>query len=373
MIFDLERTTYPSQVHAQIAFAGKRLTPLDIALAGMEDPALRHSCEDLHAFLLGLLTDMYEQPGAYGLPVYALETFLNGRKENRVKREQPSKTKALIAQTRNAAESYIDLLFALGSMGEAAPDRLVLPAGAIEACFAKAKTTNSAIAAEMRRAGLARVGFIQEGDVIVCPGHSAMFTALVALARTAGKGSGMPKFNRNNLEFRQLLGPYKPTYADYVRVLPANRRQQADRLDAAARALRIKPVINTFWKVDYKYKGAQVMCMDTLSGSLDIRIIGTYYWDDPALINDRLAAEAPALQREVRKNMWFCTACATSHLGRFVTVLGDRVRVCGGGAIAFRWHNPAEDSLPHMERCLALRCEIVDALRAAGKNAAREA
>jgi hypothetical protein len=126
-----------------------------------------------------------------------------------------------------------------------------------------------------------------------------------------------------------------------------------------------RPVISTFWKVDYKYKGTQVMCVDSLEGNLDIRVTETYSWDDPALINDRLAKEPAEFQKYALCHVWRCVACATTHLGQFVTILGKRQRVCGGGVIGFHWRNPSGEDIRALDRFVRLRCEIIDEIKPA--------
>ena len=44
--------------------------------------SLKLSCEAYHRFVLDMLSDMYEFPKAYELPVLELEHFLDGRKLN---------------------------------------------------------------------------------------------------------------------------------------------------------------------------------------------------------------------------------------------------------------------------------------------------
>jgi len=96
---------------------------------------------------------------------------------------------------------------------------------------------------------------------------------------------------------------------------------------------------------------------------LDVRIIGTYNWDDHTLINSRLERESPEFQKQALRHVWRCNACATTHLGMFVTVLGKRQRVCGGGQIGFRWYNPADDELEYIKKLIQLRIEIIDEIK----------
>ncbi|MDR0324674.1 MAG: hypothetical protein LBI19_01090 [Oscillospiraceae bacterium] len=112
------------------------------------------------------------------------------------------------------------------------------------------------------------------------------------------------------------------------------------------------------------------MCIQTEDDGehmLDIRIVSAYNQDDPALINSRLEKEPPEFQKQALRHVWRCNACSTSHLGAFVTVLGKRQRVCGGGLIGFRWRDPDDEGLEMLKRLIAFRCEIIDEIQQKNK------
>ena len=263
------------------------------------------------------------------------------------------------------------LLCMLGLNGTARGDALFVDRSAFRAIEKRVDTPVSPIPLAKRLEALGRVGLLRTEDGFRSAGHPEMFPAMRALAlRTGGKLSGFDFFAFLNLEFRNLEKRYKPVPEDYFAPLVIARREAALRLDAAARKLGLRPTVATFWKVDYKYKGAQVLCVSSLEGELDIRVTETYRWDDPALINDRLKKEPPAFQKHALRRIWRCDACATTHLGRFVTVLKKRQRVCGGGVIGFRFSNPAEEDIRMIEELVRLRREIVDELKATPHNSA---
>lgn len=364
MNFNLEQTEFPTAVHQQIYFAARGLTPQEVSLAGIGDPALRASCRSYHAFLLDMLSDMYDNPEAWKLPAGELEEFLGGKKLNGVKRQFPARTKSLLAHLRNAVHGYTRLLFLLGQSGILRDDHILVSSEDMRSMGKSVNTSVSPIPLENRLAALARIGLIENEGVFHSTRHPDMFPALISLTRsTGGKYSGFGGFAFDNAEFRNIEKKYKPTPEDYFQPLVRSRYETARTLHELARKNGCRSVISTFWKVDYKYKGVQVMCMDCTEGDLDIRITETYHWDDPELINGRLAQEPPEMQNYALRHLWRCTGCATDHLGQFVTVLGKRQRVCGGGVIGFRWRNPSEEDLKPLERFLQVRCEIIEQLK----------
>lgn len=359
-----ELTVFPTAVHRLIYSCGRALTPVSVATEGMEDRALAGSCRELHDFFAALYADMYEAPSAYGLDAGALERFLDGRRLNGVKQKQPARTERLLALTRNSAQGYQMLMCLLGQAGEADGARLGLPAGALEQAERRIRTAVRPQSLEERLRALERVGLVRCEGGLESLRFPGMFAALCALARTVGdRLSGFGYFNFCNAEFRALRPGFKPSPEDYFRPLAAERRALAQELDGAARALGCRPTINTFWKVDYKYRGLQVMCLESGEGELTVRLTETYAWDDPELINGRLLREEPDVQRAALKRLWRCDACSTSHLGQFVTVLGRRQRVCGGGVIGFRWLNPGESDRALIEKLMGMRIGIADELK----------
>ena len=367
MDFRKELVDFPSAVHRLIYFAARGLTPLEKSLADIRDPDMRASCAAHRGFLLDMLSDMYDNPGAYSLPVLELERFLDGRKLNGVKQKFPARTKAVLSRTRNAVHGYMVLLCVLGLSGTPRGDALLVPEETYPAIARRVNGPTSPISLEARLAALSRVGLERTDDGLRARTHPNLFPALCALAKkTDGKLSGFAFFAFCNAEFRTLGAKYRPAPEDYFEPLVRERRAAAVALDNFATNNGLYPVISTFWKADYKYKGVQVLCVNSFEGELDIRVTETYNWDDPALINDRLEKEPHAFQRNALRHVWRCDACATTHLGRFVTILGKRQRVCGGGAIGFRWRNPAPEDIGAIERLIELRCEIISEMKTNG-------
>jgi hypothetical protein len=363
MDFTRELTEFPSAVHRNIYTAARQLTPLDRSLCGMEDGALKESCKAYHAFMLDMLSDMYENPQAYGLPVYMLENFLNGRKLNGVKRKQPAQTEKIRSQTYNAVNGYQVLLCLLGRSGVVQGDVLSIPQEALKDIEKRSSGPSSPIDLSTRLEALSRMGLNQEGGSFVSMRCPNMFMGMCALANASEKMNSFGYFAFQNLEFRNIQSKYKPTYEDYTNPLISDRRAVADKINNCARKSNLKPACNTFWKVDYKYAGAQVMCLENDHGNMIIRITATYSWDDPALINNRLGGESPEFQQYILRHLWGCTGCSTSHLGAFAFVLGHKRRMCMGGGIGFRWTNPTHEDVEAIRKCIAFRCRIIDELK----------
>ena len=363
MDFSLELNVFPSAVHRNIYAAARQITPLHRSLSGMEEGELKESCEAFHAFMLEMLSDMYENPEAYGLPVYMLENFLNGRKLNGVKRKQPAKTEKIRSQTYNAVNGYQVLLCLLGRSGQMQGDKLTIPQDELKNIEKRSSGPSSPIDLPTRLKGLGRVGLIQEGESFISERYPNMILGMCALANSSEKMNSFGYFAFQNLEFRNIQSQYKPAYGDYVNPLVSVRRMVADEIDACARKSKLKSACNTFWKVDYKYAGVQVMCLENDHGVLIIRITATYSWDDPKLINNRLGGESPEFQQYILRHLWGCTGCSTSHLGAFAFVLGHKRRLCMGGGIGFRWTNPSHEDVDAIRKCLTFRCQIIEELK----------
>ncbi|MDR0294225.1 MAG: hypothetical protein LBH95_08760 [Oscillospiraceae bacterium] len=366
MDFSVELTAFPSAVHSQVYAHARGLTPLERSLSAASGPDMRASCAACHGFMTGMLSDMYDNPEEYALPVMALEEFCGGVTVNGMKRRSPSKTKDILSQTRNVVHGYIALLCMLGKAGVLDGDTLGVSESDLAVMDQQVSTARSPISLAKRLKALSRVGLTSDSGQFISTRYPGMFPAICALAKKCEKLSGFAFFAFGNADFRPLGAKYKPTYEDYYAPLISEQREQAESLHDFALQNNMSPAIGTFWKVDYKYKGAQVMCVGSMGDCerlLDVRIIGAYNWDDPALINGRLEREPREFQKQALRHIWRCDACSTSHLGMFVTVLGKRQRVCGGGMIAFRWRNPAGGDLEILKRLIQMRCEIIDEIR----------
>ena len=92
MNFNIELTEFPSAVHRCIYAAARGITPLERSLSFVTDSEMRSSCAAFHGFIIDMLSDMYDHPEAYDLPVGELEKFCDGKKIIGMKQKYPSKT-----------------------------------------------------------------------------------------------------------------------------------------------------------------------------------------------------------------------------------------------------------------------------------------
>lgn len=363
MDFNIEITDFPSVVHKNIYFGARGITPLEQSLTFTTDPDLRTSCIEFYHFLMDMLSDMYNNPERYYLPVRMLENYCNGQKVNGLKQKYPSKTKNILAQTGSVVHGYLVLLYSLVQFGELKNNILTVSNDNLSIIHKRVSSSLSPISLDQRLDALKNIGLSNNNGEFISLHYPNMFRAMNALAKKAEKLSGFDFFAFCNLEFRNLNSKYTPTYEDYFKPLYSSLRKHANTLHVYAVENRMIPSINTYWKVDYKYKGVKVMFLASHDCNLVVGIIGTYASDDPNLINDRLAKESPEFQTLALRNLWRCNACATTHLGSMITVLGKKQRVCYGGQIAFKWRNPSDSDLEHIKKLIQFRLEIIDELK----------
>lgn len=367
MDFSMELTDFPSTVHKNIYYIGRGIVPIKRSTEYIDMPDLYASCEEFHAFVIEMLSDMYDNPEEYHMPVMELENFCGNKKINGMKQKYPAKTKKILAITRNSVISYIKLLCLLGMHGSINGDELIVSISDMTQIEKNVSSSISPISLDDRFKALSRLGLLYNNESLVSKKYPNMFDAMHALATKVDKLSGFDFFSFSTLDFRNLKESHKPTHIDYYDTLISSQRDQAYHLHDYALQWKLIPSINTFNKVDYKYKGLQVMCISSQGDHermLDVRITCAYRWDNQDLINKRLEKESQEFQKQALRHVWRCDACATTHLGMFVTVLGKRQRVCGAGLIGFRWQNPKTDELELLKRIIQLRCEVIDEIKA---------
>jgi hypothetical protein len=187
-----------------------------------------------------------------------------------------------------------------------------------------------------------------------------MLAAIRAMALASRSVKTFGEDNFRYCEFRMLFGKSMPTYPDVFAPLDDTHRFLCDQVHAYLISVKAIPSCTTLWKVDYKYKGSQLAQISTEGSEMHIMITGAYHWDNPALINDRLAKLEFKEQRFALKNLRYCTACSTAHgLGAFFTVLGQRKRLCSGIHFLIRHRCTAED-FPVIKKLLDVRVDIID-------------
>lgn len=374
MDFTTDIYDFPSEVHKMIYCGAREMTRPERSLADMDNNELRASCEAYYDFLMELYSDMYEYPEKYEMPVYALEKFLGGNKPNVMKRKYPSKTKSLIARTRNCAVRYLQTLCCMAYLGELDGEQLILTQENIAEIEKTVNTSTSPVSLEKRLAAFERVGLLStenakdETRIFRCANHSNMFHAMILLAeKTKMVCSGFNFYLFTKADFRNITQNYIPTVEDYIAPLPEGLRKTATALHELAVSVGCKVAISTFLKINYKYKGKEVLLIDTYEGALNVRITEVYAWEDRSFFMDRLLAQTQERKRYADRHLWRCTACATSHIGQQIEFLGRNNRVCGGGQIGFIWNNPSIDELAEMEFFIKTRCEMQDYLKSSEK------
>lgn len=361
MNFNADLVTFPSVVHRYIYCAARYLTPLSRSLPSVESPALRESCAAYHGFVMAMLSDMYDSPEAYHLPVMALEKHLDGKKLNGVRRRLPKETEAILSQTRNAVFGYQKLLYVLGQRGKADGGLLTLSPDDRADIARQVKTSVSPISLEHRLQALSRIGLAEREGGLKSEQYPGIFPAMTALAcahqTKPGMCSGFGFFAFQNAEFRNLGSPYRPTPEDYFHPLTAEQKMHAEALHGWASANKLRGDVSTFWKVNYKYKGNQTMCVESQDGVLRVRVTVSYGESDA--LNERLSLEPPETQRYALRHLQRCTLCNPKCGGPFVTLIGKRNRRCGG-VLGFQWGNPVGDDLEMIQHIVGYRTGMID-------------
>lgn len=370
MDFNIELTEFPSVVHSTIYSKGRGIMPLSRTLDAVSDPALRKSCVSLHGFVVDMLSDMYEHPEAYYLPVMKLEEFLGGRNINDVKHEFPKRIKNLDAQVRHAAFRYIELLYRIGNSGKIESDAIVISSEQLQYVGKRVSSSISPIALSKRLEGLSRVGFMTETLPtnkyrFISKNYIDMFLAL----------NSLPRDNFSMLDFRNINSKYKPTHDDFFYPLITEQRKWAYELHDFAMERKMRLSTNANWGVVYHYKGKQDMIIktgDDLGRVLSVGVIGKDKTEAHTIIDKYLGKESPDFQKQALQCMSGCDAnlclmCSTYSSGNYVTVLGKRHQVCGEGIIRYDWHEPAPTNMEMIKRLIEIRCEIIDEAQMAKK------
>lgn len=370
MDFNIELVQFPSMLHSHIYSKGRSIMPLSRTLDTVSDAALRKSCVALHGFVMDMLSDMYDNPEAYHLPVMKWEEFCDGKPLDVVKREYPKKIKDVYAQTSHAASGYLDLLRRIGNSGTIENDAFVVLEEKLKEIGKRANTSTSPISLSKRLEALSRVGFVTEalptgGCSVFSKEYPDMFPALCAL----------PGENFSMLDFRNITNAYKPTFEDYFCALFAEQREQAYELHNFAMAYKMRISINANWGVLYHYKSKQVMCIgtgDDVGRYLSVKIIGKDKNDDCIVMEKHLEKESQNFQEKALLHITGCDTnqcmfCSTYSSGKYVNVLGKRHQMCGTEIIGYAWRESIKSDMTMITRLIEIRCEMIDEERAAKK------
>jgi len=371
MDFNIELTEFPSAVHSVIYASGRGIMPLSRTLETVTDPAMRESCVALHGFVTDMLSDMYDNPEAYHLPVMKIEEFLGGKNIHEMKREFKVKIKKLDEQVRHVTYRYMDLLWRIGEEGKIENGSIVVSAERPQVIDKRVKMLDK------RLESLSRIGLIMEtlptGEYrFISKNYPGMFPALNAI----------PGDNFQSLDFRGIGSPYKPTHDDYFYALITRQRELAYELHEFAMKYKMRTSLNANKGVVYHYKSKHVMTIWTgcdfkrldsnCDRSLCVGVIGKDKTDALTVIDEYLGKETQDLREQALKRMSGCDAnqclmCSGYGTGWYETVMGKRHQMCGEGRIFFDWHKPEEADMAMIKRLIEIRCEIIDEAQAAKK------
>lgn len=363
MDFSIELQSFPSKIQKTIYCEARELTPLSVSVASVSSAQLRQSCKQYYDYYVSLLSDMYDNPSAYHLPVGEYETFLNGKTIYAMKQKEPQKALKVVSHVANCVNRYTLVLSSLGYFGRLENNSLRIPEEAWKIIEKNTCVAASPIPLNKRLCALERLGLTVKDNTVTCDKYPLMFSSMKEMAaKTKGKPSGFHFYAFQKADFRNIEKDCKPTYVDYYNPLSASNKDFAYKLHDYALKSGCRVSISTFLKVDYKYKGSQVMCVESANNSLRIRLTEVYSYNAFSLIEDKVKNESKEFEKYFLQHIWRCKACSTTHLGMFVKILGTKNRVCGGGMIGLEWINPAPSDLEFIEKFIDFRCAIINEL-----------
>ena len=304
MDFNIEVNVFASAMHESIYSRARRLMPLADHPA-ITEPA-RVSWKALHHFLMDKLSDMYDNPENYHLPVGKLEKFLDGRDIHEAKRTSIAKTKSLLTETKQAISKYLNAL--KPSIYEDHP--------------------------QMRLAM----------DTIARCWHNIMY------------------------DYRDIAPKYKPTFDDYFAALFTDQREMAYALHHFAMERKMRTSTNANWGVIYEYKGKPVMTLVTggdIHIGLAVKVIGKGKKDDMSALENALVKEPQSFQEKALNHLSGCDAnrclhCSGYASGWYVPVLGKQHQMCGEGIISYDFYSPASEDIAMIKRLIDMRCGYVE-------------
>jgi hypothetical protein len=363
--------SFQTAVHRRIYIDGLRLTPIDVSLSDVDGVSeeLIESCKQYYEFISNMLWDMYHDPKSYGFPAGEMEAFLDGRKLNGVKRKYPKQVNKLRSEVYNTACIYQQLLFSLAKVGQLKEDSLTLLKDEYELIkkrfdrpsTSKSKGITEGVPFSKRIEAFAKNGLlISEGKTVLITSskYPKMLLALKELADSAAKIKTFGEENFKACEFRQIFHSYTPKFVDVIQTLDNDQIEICNAIHSYLLSIKARPSCTTYWKVNYKYKGEQILQISTEGTELKILINGVYWWENLELLNNRLIKEEVKFQKFAVKQLNYCTFCSTTHEGGgYVTILGHRARLCGG--VSFRFFNPDMKDYEYLRELIDIRADII--------------
>jgi len=374
-IFDKNQKEFPSQVHEHIHNFTLKRTPLSVSLANIDNipENVVKSCKSYYTFVEDLLADMYDNPTEYGFHPGALEAFFNGRKiKIMVRRERPKELNKLL-DSEPTVSSYMSFFRWLGCNGEATETCMTIPIESLNNHIktaryiggpVKNKESNQVYKQKMK--ALQRVGFhIDENDTtafVYSDKYPDMFLALQLLSRQSYQIRVFGEQGFFSCEFRQIFSQHVPDYDDVLQPLDNTKRAFIDKLHQFLIGSGCKDSYDTFWKINYSYKGKHLFYVGIEGSQYDLRVTGVYNWENKELFIQMLeAAEDPQFRRFILRALNYCSAdrICKEKIGQFVNIMGKKKRLCHVG-VGFRLSKFNEVDIDYIKQLFQIRFAFTD-------------
>lgn len=359
MIFNKNQKEFPSEIHKSIWCLGIQILPLDITLPAEVRNRLPaymvNSCEQMQAYFVHLLSDMYENTEIYK----PLPCGING---------YPISVKIIMP--------FIDIAL----IGEAKEDRLIISRPIFEK-FTK-KLGNSkhykedkkqGVSLEYRLKILERCGLHieRDGDSIILTNslYPNMFYALCEMARITLKEKSSGSNSFTYCDFRKLCRDYK--YDKYENALVFLNDEQvnvAGKLDELAKQLKMTRSVNSGhcagYTVIYSYRKEKIMRLSCLENEIRLSLDIPYDKMNLEPVNRFLKAienDSESLKKFFYKRIHRCRMCNPKCGGFSMRIFDKPNRLC------HHWRNMlylcfylSVEDVPFVEKILTYNVKNMD-------------
>lgn len=380
--FDNNIMEFPTMLHWKIYMTALRYTPPEMSLAEIEktDPELSDSGRQGFGFMTELLYDMYKDPARYGMHPGAYEQYLNGRRFFDAKRENTTEAMIIFDQAEAELNSYLNVIDGIARCGHSENQKWMLSeedfAGLIDSSSVPVRQKKNLIPVEtvlsmLSQNGLDLIHNVDGTITVACKKYPNMFRAMSELSKSCGESINNPQssamkyyyaFNERYLEFRQILGNYKPNFEDYIHLMPDAQQEQMKEIRAIAKSYKMREVYLRPFMINYLYKSKPVMR------------VWTDYWREPRgkqnmwrrnfmivvygsfdeTYMQGVADCGDEFIRYFMQHLNYCNCCTPEHVKQpwFSTVFGRKVRICGQPGGVF--NNPTSDDMPFIKKYIDL-------------------
>jgi hypothetical protein len=241
----------------------KEITPPGISPEQAGELQARHRA--LHRYFKDLLTDLFENPQAYGLPDQPFEPFIESRlrlQEDKVRKERVMATRL---KARKALETGIlDFLYQVGQAAEPGDEILTLDRTFYEKLLGE-KVKKSGIKPFGK--GYERLGLhFSDGDPVAVSNtqYPGMLPALAAFAKACAGIKDFGYFFFRRCDLGVLGGKRQPTLEDALRLAPPVLRDEMRKTDTLLAERKYKREIlvgdaNAGYRLRYNQKNDRVV------------------------------------------------------------------------------------------------------------------